>query len=163
MPMHKCARGGGRESIRNWHFLVVVPRANCSTCFIFLRLMRHFLARHFLARCSFSFFAVVMPKWKADKHGALGHQEKESETSTTDFQRGISNIHVLWNPHPGHTIVWWCYVCCINFQSFIPACMTLWICVLFTYQNMYNTLTILSLHWKLDFNTRESIEGFAAL
>ena len=64
MFMHMlCGSGGGRDSVNNWHFLVVVPQpvgfcrlkrgANCWAWFIFLHLIRHSLARRFLAKRSF--------------------------------------------------------------------------------------------------------------
>ena len=39
----------------------------------------------------FSSLAAVLPKWKADKNGVQGHQEKDSKTLATDFQRGLSD------------------------------------------------------------------------
>ena len=82
-----CPRGR-REFVTDRHFLVVVPqpigfcnlmeRANRSAWFVSPALFfGQFLARHFVIKMQLPFFPsfpTVMPKWKADEIGALGHQ-----------------------------------------------------------------------------------------
>ena len=81
--MHARVRGGGRESVSNRHFHVVVQqpigfcimkkRANRRAWFIFSRLIRHFLPCK-MQHPFFSSFTAVMSKRKADESGALGNQ-----------------------------------------------------------------------------------------
>ena len=101
-----CLRGG-REFISNQYFHVDVPQP-IGFCIFKKRAIRvqvHFPvlnaslpAETFPGKMQlpfFSLFAVVMPKWKADENRALGHQKKDSETHTTDFQKGISDKYYV--------------------------------------------------------------------
>ena len=78
---------GGRVSVSNLYFLVVLPQsigfcilrkqASHSFWFIFLHLIHHFLARHFLANCSLhSSFRLLWSccNRRLTKTGALGHE-----------------------------------------------------------------------------------------
>ena len=81
--MHARVRGGGRESVSNRHFHVVVQqpigfcmmkkRANRRAWFFFSRLIRHFLPGK-MQHPFFSSFTAVMLKQKAEVNGTLGHQ-----------------------------------------------------------------------------------------
>ena len=139
-------------------FCILKKQAHCSTWFIFLCLICHFLVRHFLAKCGFhSSFAVVMPMQKADKNRSLGKIQKLIQQTFRD--QYWTAVHVLWNLHPRHTMILWCDIFCIHVWVYdvVNACSI--IC----YQNLCILLKILLLHSRSVFITLMSSEGLAAL
>ena len=134
----------GRERVcRHWHFLVVLPQpisfcilkkqANCSAWFIFPHLIPHFLPRHFLIEFSFhSSVRSLQSCWsrRLTKTRPLATSRKIQKLVQQTFRQEFwTNVHVLWNLHPRHTIIWWCNVCCFEFSTidvgmydFVDAC-----------------------------------------
>ena len=124
--------GGARESVSKQHFLVIVPQpigigfclwkrwAIIALGSFSLGLIDHFLTRHFLAKCSFH--SSICSPWSC-RCGRL--KEIGRLATSTNIQKLIqqtfreeyqTNIHVLWNLHPGYTMIRWCNVCFIEFS-----------------------------------------------
>ena len=126
MPIHVCPRGG-RESGSNWHFLVVVPQPVGS----WIRggpvvVLGSLSWAYYLTSCQdtswqnaasiLQFIRCSHANAEGWQKQALGHHWKDSKTHMTDFQIGISDIHVLCILRLGYTIIWWCDVCCVEFS-----------------------------------------------
>ena len=109
MRMHACVHGEGEgESVSNWHFRVVVPQpigfcvfekqANCSTWFVFLCLICHFLARHFLAKCSFHSSVCLLPSCRSRRMTetlSLGTGRKIQKLVSRLSERNIRQIDIV--------------------------------------------------------------------
>ena len=101
--------GGGRESVSNWHVLVVVPQptgfcilkkpAIRSTRSIFLHLTCHFLVRHFLAKCHFHSSVLSLQSCQSRrliKTGPTSTGKKTQKLIQQTFREDYwTNIHVL--------------------------------------------------------------------
>ena len=127
--MHAClCLRGGRQSVSNQHFLVVVPQpisfcilkkqANGSAWFIFKCLIPHFLRRNFLAICSFHFSVHSQQScrsWRLTKTGPVAASRKMKKKRYFQREEYQTNIQVFWDLHPRYTIIRWCNVCCFEF------------------------------------------------
>ena len=139
--------GGGRVCISNQHFPVVVPQpigfcilkkqANCSTWFIFSRLILHFLLRCILAKCSFRSSIHSQQSCRSGrlmKTGPLATRRKIEKLIQQTFREEYrTNIHVLLNLHFWYTIIWWCKVFCVHFSVI--------------HVSMYYVVDVCSVHW----------------
>ena len=125
---HGCTcPGGGKESISNWHFLMVVPqpvgfcilnkRVNYSIWIIFLCLIRLFPARHFQAKCSFQSSIHSLQSCQSGRLTKGGLQSPverfRNSYNRLSARNSLTNIHVLWNLHSRYTTIQWCNVCCV--------------------------------------------------
>ena len=109
-----------RESVSNQYFLMVVPepisfsilkkRANRSAWFIFPRLIRYFLLRHFLAKCSFhspvhSLQSCQSRRWR--KRGPRPPVGRLKNSYSRIWERNIRQIY-MWTLVSWYRIIWWC-------------------------------------------------------
>ena len=105
--MKACVQGGGRVCycVSSQHFLGVCATAN-QLLYLKevdqLQRLNHFPLLNTslpvetlpgkMQLSFFSLFLTVMPKQQADKNEALDHQQRDSITCATDFQRGVRKI-----------------------------------------------------------------------
>ena len=117
-------RAWGRKFVSYCHCPVVMSQpivffslkkqANLSTWFIFRHLICHFLARHFLVKCSLR--SSVRSLWSCRigrlmKAGpSVSSRKVQNLIQQTFREEQHTNIHVLWNVHSGYTIIRWCLI-----------------------------------------------------
>ena len=148
MPVGACVCNGEWESpVSNRHFHAVVPQTIAESASVFWHsrptialgllpaLDDLFLMRLSLRKQSFHFSVHRLRSCQSRRLMKRGPQPPVERFKNSYNRCSEKTILILWIPYSGYTIIGW-DVCYVDF------CLTLWICVLFTYQNMYIMLKI---------------------